>query len=93
MKFESLEIEENDIKVLKLIIESYKELNTLIEDLSNQINEISLKKNAASEKLKLLETTESNFISFIKKKYFYEFTPNDLYKIITDYESSNMCNS
>lgn len=93
MKFESLEIEENDIKVLKTILESYRELNTLIEDLSNQINEISLKKNAASEKLKLLETTESNFISFIKKKYFYEFTPNDLYKIITDYESSNMCNS
>jgi len=91
MKFNSLEIDENDIKVLKSILDSYKELNTLIDTLSKQINEISLNKNAATEKLKLLEATESNFITFIKKKYFYEFTPNDLYKIITDYESSNMC--
>lgn len=92
MKFGTLEIDENDIKVLKSILESYKELNTLIDTLSNQINEISLKKNKATDKLELLKTTEHNFIDFMKKKYFCEFTPNDLYKIITDYESGNMCN-
>ena len=93
-----LKIEENDIKVLKSIIESYQELNDLIYDLSKQINEISLKKQAASEKLELLKATESNFIDFIKKKYNCEFTTDDLFKIIMetsniDYESSNMCNS
>lgn len=91
MKFGSLEIDENDIKVLNSFLNSYKELNDTICDLQKQIDEISVKKKAATEKLELLEATESNFITFLKKKYFYEFTPNDLYKIITDYESSNMC--
>lgn len=85
------EIEENDIKVLKSILESYQELNDLIDDLSKQINEINNKKKAATEKLELLKATESNFIDFMQKKYNCEFTANDLFKIITDYEGSNMC--
>ena len=90
------EIEENDIKVLKSFIKSYQELNDAIYDLSKQINEISLKKQAATEKLELLKATESNFIDFMQKKYSCEFTSNDLFKIIMetnniDYESSNMC--
>lgn len=93
MKFGSLEIDENDIKVLKTILESYRELNDLIYNLSKQLEEIGLKKKAASEKLEVLKSTETNFIEFIQKKYFYQFTPNDLLKIITDYESSNMCDS
>ena len=86
-----LKIEENDIKVLKSILESYRELNDLIDSLSKQINEINNKKKAATEKLELLKATESNFIDFMQKKYSCEFTANDLFKIITDYESSNMC--
>lgn len=87
------EIEENDIKVLKSFIKSYQELNNIIDDLSKQINEISLKKQTATEKLELLKATESNFIDYLKKKYSCEFTANDLFKIImeTNYESSNMC--
>lgn len=87
------EIEENDIKVLKSFIKSYQELNDIIYDLSKQINEISLKKQAATEKLELLKATENNFIDYLKKKYSCEFTANDLFKIImeTNYESSNMC--
>ena len=86
-----LKIEENDIKVLKSILESYRELNDLIDGLSKQINEINNKKKAATEKLELLKATESNFIDFMQKKYLCVFTANDLFKIINDYESSNMC--